>query len=218
MLGLDALDEIDALALVARLGAQGLAARRMVERADGNPLFLEQLVASGRRASCRRPSRRCSRRASTSSARTSARCSSTPRSTAGASAAARSRRSATSDLTAPLTALVRRQLIHPERSPGDDGFRFAHALIREVAYAAAQAPARGPPRAARRLAAATPDPEDEVVGYHLERACAYRAELGLPREDALVAEAVQRLASAARGALRRGDPRPARRCSSARSR
>jgi tetratricopeptide (TPR) repeat protein len=45
-----------------------------------------------------------------------------------------------------------------------------------------------------------------VVGYHLERACAYRAELGLPREDALVAEAVQRLAGAARGALRRGDP------------
>ena len=47
MLGLDALDEIDALALVARLGAQGLAARRMVERAEGNPLFLEQLVAIG---------------------------------------------------------------------------------------------------------------------------------------------------------------------------
>ena len=47
VLGLDALDEIDALALVARLGAQGLAARRMVERADGNPLFLEQLVAIG---------------------------------------------------------------------------------------------------------------------------------------------------------------------------
>ena len=102
---------------------------------------------------------------------------------------------------------MRRQLIHPERAPGDDGFRFAHALLREVAY-------RGLPKRRRadlheRLAGwlqGTPEPEDEVVGYHLERACAYRAELGLPREEALVAEAVQRLASAARGALRRGDP------------
>ena len=35
-----------------------------------------------------------------------------------------------------LTALVRKQLIRADRSgpPGDDGFRFAHALIREVAY------------------------------------------------------------------------------------
>ena len=47
VLGLDALGEVDALSLAAELGARGLAARRMVDRAEGNPLFLEQLVAIG---------------------------------------------------------------------------------------------------------------------------------------------------------------------------
>ena len=39
---------------------------------------------------------------------------------------------------AALTALARHQLIHPERPehPGEDAFRFAHALIREAAYRA----------------------------------------------------------------------------------
>jgi DNA-binding SARP family transcriptional activator len=207
VLGLDALDEIDALALVARLGAQGLAARRMVERADGNPLFLEQLVAIGAEGelpptveavlAARLDQLGADERTLLEHAAVEGRSF-----RRGALAAL-----GDDDLTAPLTALVRRQLIHPERAPGDDGFRFAHALLREVAY-------RGLPKRRRadlheRLAGwlqGTPEPEDEVVGYHLERACAYRAELGLPREEALVAEAVQRLASAARGALRRGDP------------
>jgi DNA-binding SARP family transcriptional activator len=207
VLGLDALDEIDALALVARLGAQGLAARRMVERADGNPLFLEQLVAIGAEGELP-PTVEAVLAARLDQLGTDERTLLEHAAVEGRSF----RRGALAalgddDLTAPLTALVRRQLIQPEPAPGDDGFRFAHALIREVAY-------RGLPKRRRadlheRLAGwlqGTPDPEDEVLGYHLERACAYRAELGLPREQALVAEAVQRLASAARGALRRGDP------------
>ncbi len=207
VLGLDALDEIDALALVARLGAQGLAARRMVERADGNPLFLEQLVAIGAEGELP-PTVEAVLAARLGQLGTDERTLLEHAAVEGRSF----RRGALAalgddDLTAPLTALVRRQLIHPARAPGDDGFRFAHALIREVAY-------RGLPKRRRaelheRLAEwlqGTPEPEDQVIGYHLERACAYRAELGLPREDALVAEAVQRLASAARGALRRGDP------------
>ena len=179
----------------------------MVERADGNPLFLEQLVAIGAEGelpptveavlAARLDQLGADERALLEHAAVEGRSF-----RRGALAAL-----GDDDLTAPLTALVRRQLIHPERSPGDDGFRFAHALLREVAY-------RGLPKRRRadlheRLAGwlqGTPDPEDEVVGYHLERACAYRAELGLPHEEALVAEAVQRLASAARGALRRGDP------------
>ena len=116
VLGLDALDEIDALALVARLGAQGLAARRMVERADGNPLFLEQLVAIGAEGElpptveavlAARLDQLGAGRARAARARRGR--------GAAASAAARSRRSGDDDLTAPLTALVRRQLIHPER-------------------------------------------------------------------------------------------------------
>jgi DNA-binding SARP family transcriptional activator/tetratricopeptide (TPR) repeat protein len=207
VLGLDALDEVDALALVARLGAQGLAARRMVERADGNPLFLEQLVAIGAEGELP-PTVEAVLAARLNQLGDDERTLLEHAAVEGRSF----RRGALAalgdtDLTAPLTALVRRGLIHPEPAPGDDGFRFAHALIREVAY-------RGLPKRRRadlheRLAAwlqTAPEPEDEVVGYHLERACAYRAELGIERDDGLAAEAARRLASAARGALRRGDP------------
>ena len=73
---------------------------------------------------------------------------------------------------------------------GEDAFRFAHALIRDVAY-------RGLPKRRRaelheRLAswlAAQPEPEDEIVGYHLEQACRYRGELGLGIDGAVAAEA-----------------------------
>ena len=56
---------IEARRLVAAAGGLGAgAAARIVETAEGNPLFLEQLVAVGAdgAASCRRASRRCSRR------------------------------------------------------------------------------------------------------------------------------------------------------------
>jgi predicted ATPase len=50
---------------------------------------------------------------------------------------------------------------------------------------------------------------DEILGYHLEQAARYQAELG--RGDAeLAAEAANRLATAGRIALWRGDARAAR--------
>ena len=179
-------------------------------RAEGNPLFLEQLVAiGGRRVSHRRRSRPCSPPASKGSAPRSARCSSTRRVEGrsfhrGAVAALLGANA----LGPPLIELARAQLIQPDvpTHAGEDAFRFGHALIRDVAY-------RGLPKRRRaelheRLAgwlAAQPEPEDEIVGYHLEQACRYRGELGLGIDGAVAAEAAQRLASAARDALRRGD-------------
>ncbi len=101
-----------------------------------------------------------------------------------------------------LLTLVRKQLIRPDRAtlPGDDGFRFGHILIRDAAYEAI--PKRQ--RAAlherfgdwlvERLGADAPD---EIVGYHLEQAYRYGAELGAA--DSMLGErAAEALAAAAR--------------------
>jgi DNA-binding SARP family transcriptional activator len=209
VLGLDPLEEVDALTLVTTLGAHGLAARRLVERAEGNPLFLEQLVAIGAEAdlpptieavlAARLDQLDPEERTVLEHAAVEGR---------GFHRGAVAALLGTDELAAPLTALARRQLIHPDRPEhaGEDAFRFAHALIRDVAY-------RGLPKRRRaelheRMAgwlSAKPDPEDEILGHHLEQACRYRAELGLDADRAVAAEAAQRLASAARSALRRGD-------------
>ena len=46
---------------------------------------------------------------------------------------------------------------------------------------------------------------DEVVGYHLEQACAYRLDLGLPDDAGLAATARQHLTDAGQRAGRRQD-------------
>lgn len=117
-------------------------------------------------------------------------------------------------VTPRLAALVRRQLIRPDRAQfaGEDGFRFRHLLIRETAYDAL-------PKASRaelheRFAAWLEQREeglvelDEILGYHLAQAARYKQELGHP--DPILAErAGERLAAAGRRALRRGDLRAA---------
>ena len=105
-------------------------------------------------------------------------------------------------VTPRLAALVRKELIRPDRPQlaGEDGFRFRHLLIRDAAYDAL-------PKATRaelheRFAAwleqhGTELVElDEILGYHLEQACRYRAELGLPADDELAAAARRRLTAA----------------------
>ena len=94
-------------------------------------------------------------------------------------------------VTPRLAALVRKELIRPDRPQiaGEDGFRFRHLLIRDAAYEALPKSSRADLH--QRLAAwleahGTELVElDEILGYHLEQACAYRAELGLPSDDAL---------------------------------
>ena len=71
--------------------------------------------------------------------------------------------------------------------PGDDAFRFRHLLIRDAAYEALpKASAPSCTSASRRwLEGRAPDlvELDEILGYHLEQAARYRAELGDPSAE-----------------------------------
>src|SRR6266508_42287 len=113
-------------------------------------------------------------------------------------------------VTPRLAALVRKQLIRPDRPqlPGEDGFRFRHLLLRDAAYDAL-------PKAARadlheRYASWLEQRGvslvelDEILGYHLEKACRYRAELGMP-DNGMAAAARNRLTYGGNHAARRQD-------------
>ncbi len=110
-----------------------------------------------------------------------------------------------------LTALVRKDLVRPDKPelPGEDAFRFRHLLIRDAAYEALPKATRADlhERFARWLEEFGADlPElDEILGYHLEQAVRYRLELGEAADAGLAARARQRLAAAGRRALTRGD-------------
>jgi len=113
-----------------------------------------------------------------------------------------------------LVQLVRKELVRPDRPqlPASDAYRFRHLLIRDAAYDAL-------PKAVRavlheKFAGWLEEhgrelvERDEIVGYHLEQAYRYGVELGV-REEELAARACDRLALAAQGALVRGDVRAA---------
>jgi class 3 adenylate cyclase/tetratricopeptide (TPR) repeat protein len=107
-----------------------------------------------------------------------------------------------------LLALARKEFVRPDRSlfPGDDGFRFNHVLIRDVAYASM------PKELRSRLHARLADwleardghlaGRDEIVGYHLEQAYRLGAELGR-RDDELAVRAGRLLRLAGAAALDR---------------
>jgi DNA-binding SARP family transcriptional activator len=106
-----------------------------------------------------------------------------------------------SEVPSRLLALTRKELIRPDRSglDGGDWFRFRHQLIRDAAYAVLPKLRRAElhERAAAWLETnAEPSGKvDELVAYHLEQACLYRAELGLT-DRALVRRTADRLARA----------------------
>jgi class 3 adenylate cyclase/tetratricopeptide (TPR) repeat protein len=113
-----------------------------------------------------------------------------------------------------LQALVRRELVRPDRSrfTGEDAFRFGHILIRDAAYAGTTKELRAElhERFAgwlERRAGDRPAESDEVVGYHLEQAHRYRAELGLLDEHGreLARRAAELLGSAGERAFARYD-------------
>jgi class 3 adenylate cyclase/tetratricopeptide (TPR) repeat protein len=114
-------------------------------------------------------------------------------------------------VTPRLAALVRKELIRPNKPQlaGEDGFRFRHILIRDAAYDALPKAVRA--ELHKRFAAWLEERGadlvelDEILGYHLEQACRYRAELGMPHDERLAAAARQRLAAAGRRALLRAD-------------
>jgi class 3 adenylate cyclase/tetratricopeptide (TPR) repeat protein len=110
-----------------------------------------------------------------------------------------------------LSTLVRKELIRPDTPtfPGDDAFRFRHLLIRDAAYESLPKATRAElhERFADWLSTHELVERDEIVGYHLEQAHRYRAELD-PGDQALpglAARAAGHLGTAGRGALDRGD-------------
>ncbi|HEY7562691.1 MAG TPA: AAA family ATPase, partial [Gaiellaceae bacterium] len=109
-----------------------------------------------------------------------------------------------------LLALMRKELVRPDRSTvaGEDAFRFRHILIRDAAYEAVPKSARA--ELHERFAdwvVDRPGEHDEFMGYHLEQAVRYRRDLGPTgeRELDLARRAGAHLASAGRRALARGD-------------
>jgi predicted ATPase/class 3 adenylate cyclase len=113
-----------------------------------------------------------------------------------------------------LMTLVRKELIRPGRAlfPGDDGFRFGHILIRDAAYNSmpkelrAELHERFSLWLEARVAESVREYE-EILGYHLEQAYRYWAELGPVNERARAVgeRAAERLAGAGRRALARAD-------------
>ena len=123
-------------------------------------------------------------------------------------------------LAGQLMALVRKELIRPERR-GDDGgetFRFRHLLIRDAAYDSLPKAERAElhehfadwleTSAGERIAE-----RDEVVGYHLAQARSYRLALGPDdaHTKALALRAGRRLLAAGQRAAARDDYDPAQR-------
>jgi class 3 adenylate cyclase/tetratricopeptide (TPR) repeat protein len=112
-------------------------------------------------------------------------------------------------VTPRLAALVRKALIRSDKPqlPGEDAFRFRHLLIRDAAYDALPKGTRADLH--ERFAAWLEEHGtelvelDELLGYHLEQTCGYRAELGMT-DDGIAAAAARRhlMAGGHRAALR----------------
>jgi class 3 adenylate cyclase/tetratricopeptide (TPR) repeat protein len=115
-------------------------------------------------------------------------------------------------VSSQLQDLVRRGMVRPDRSDivGHDAFRFRHILIRDAAYASL-------PRAARadlherladwieRTVGGRIEEYEEIVSYHLEHAFHQKLTASAERDRALAARASRLLASAGRRALDRND-------------
>ena len=220
LLMLGALPDTEARQLVENAGSGELWSRtaaRIVETAEGNPLFLEQLIAMGAEGgSAALPSTIQAVLAARidgldAGARALLEHASVQGRSFYAGAVAEALERDPSDIAPHLVSLVQKQLIRAERSDleGEDAFRFAHVLIREAAY-------QGLPKQRRadlheRLAywlQGRAGAEDETLGHHLGEAYRCRAELGLAgeREQKLASAGAERLAAAADAALMRGDP------------
>jgi class 3 adenylate cyclase/tetratricopeptide (TPR) repeat protein len=113
------------------------------------------------------------------------------------------------DVDMQLPALVRKEFIRPHTPllPDDDAYRFRHLLIRDAAYESLPKETRAGLH--ERFAVWLDEhaqlvEQDEIVGYHLEQAAHYRRDLGTPDErlDRLASE---RLGAAGRRALGRSD-------------
>jgi class 3 adenylate cyclase/tetratricopeptide (TPR) repeat protein len=228
---LDPLSEEEAGALLERLpsgtGLPESSRARIVEASEGNPLFVEQMLAlqvengglegelavpptiqallAARIDHLEPEERAVIERASVEG-----------RSFHGGAVSRLLPEASRDALGGHLVSLVRKGLIRPDEAvfAGDDGFRFAHILVRDAAYGgiAKQVRADLHERFAAWLAEAAQGRAgeyDEILGYHLEQAYRYRTELGPVDEHGrtLARRAAERLVAAAERAIARGDRR-----------
>jgi class 3 adenylate cyclase/tetratricopeptide (TPR) repeat protein len=220
LLALEPLAEVEASALVEEVAAGRLdddARTQILEIAEGNPLFLEQLLAflpeagpaalgsipptveallAGRLELLDAGERTLLERAAIVGrdfSRGALLTLSPPEELAG--------------LDSRLTALVRRGLVGALRGGDDDTYRFHHVLVRDVAYAGITKQARADLHERCGSWLEQREGPDELVGYHLEQAHRYRSEVR-PSDPQLV-ELAQRagasLAAAGIRAFRRAD-------------
>jgi predicted ATPase/class 3 adenylate cyclase len=224
---LGALSENDSAALIDRLVGERALGKderaRIVEAAEGNPLFVEQLLAmraeSGNGKLAIPPTIQALLAARIDRLEPEERAVIERASVEGRMF----HRGAVADLL-PETArarvgthlmtLVRKEFIRPDRTlfPGDDGFRFGHILIRDAAYDSMPKELRADlhERFVRWLEARVAESAreyDEILGYHLEQAYRYRAGLGLvdERGRSVGERAAEKLAAAGHRALARAD-------------
>jgi class 3 adenylate cyclase/tetratricopeptide (TPR) repeat protein len=110
-----------------------------------------------------------------------------------------------------LASLVRKELIRPDQAifADDQAYRFRHLLIRDAAYDALPKGRRAELHAA--FAGWLEQHGDslvelnEIAGWHLEQALGYRRELGLPAEESVADRAAEHLLAAGGRAALRGD-------------
>jgi class 3 adenylate cyclase/tetratricopeptide (TPR) repeat protein len=216
---LEPLDAVETERLIAELGGIDDELReRILQVAEGNPLFLEEMLALVRdsggtdvavpptihallaaRLDQLDPSERSVLERGSVEGRTFHR---------GAVAALADGDGAVDQR---LVALVRKELVRPDRPqlPGDDAYRFRHLLIRDAAYDALPKATRADlhERFARWIEQHGGElvELDEILGYHFGQACLYRSELGLDVDDELRAEARRHLTDAWRRAIIRDD-------------
>jgi class 3 adenylate cyclase/tetratricopeptide (TPR) repeat protein len=222
LLELGPLSPQDTRALIRQLLPAGAASEEVREqlttRAEGNPLFLQQMIAylreTGDAADVSVPP--------TIHALLAARLDRLPaaerRAIGAASVIGREFWAEAvaevvdgADTRSVLEALARKQLIAPEQSTleGETGYAFSHILVRDAAYESINKEERAElhERLADWLEQRHPERMIEIeaiLGHHLERAYRYRADLGLVdgRSFALGQRAAARLASAGRRAAR----------------
>jgi DNA-binding SARP family transcriptional activator/tetratricopeptide (TPR) repeat protein len=203
----------EAHALAKALGANGQSAR-IVETAEGNPLFLEQLVAVGEEGEALPPTIHAVLAARIDRLEPGERAVLLRASVEGRTFHAGALRELLPESEQPtmsqhLVGLVRKQLIRVDRSqlPGEDAFRFSHALVREAAYEGLSKQLRAElhERLGRWLDE-RPETPEEIVAFNLEQAHLLRTDLGTATQE-LGDEAASRLENAARAALARGDAR-----------
>jgi class 3 adenylate cyclase/tetratricopeptide (TPR) repeat protein len=112
------------------------------------------------------------------------------------------------DVTASLDRLLEREFIAPEAHSsitGERAFRFTHGLIREVAHATVSKAERAEDhrRVAEWVAERAPDELADIYAHHLDRAASLTAELDGSVPPDLAHEAAVALEGAGRRSLRR---------------